>query len=93
MDQSVSEVVIRDDENEVVTWETQKLDIHCPPGGGSKFGQFCVNLQSWLNEKLRSTVTFSGKVSSSIELESKVVGLMFNQLGDKRQPQRMQHIE
>jgi len=46
MNESVSEVVVRDDENEVVTWEAQKLDIHCPPGSGSKLGQFCANLQS-----------------------------------------------
>lgn len=83
MNKSISEVIVRDDKDEVVTWETQKLDIHRPSGGGAKLGQFCANLQPSLRGRLRGKVTFSGKVSSPIELEPKVVGLMLNQLGDK----------
>ena len=93
MNEGVSEVVIRDDENKVVAWEAQKLDIHRPPGSGSKFGQFCASLQPRSKGKLRGKVTFSRKVSSAVELKSKVVGLMLNQFGDECQPQPMQYVE
>ena len=46
MNEGISEVVIRDNENEVVARETQKLDIHRPPGSWSELGQFCTNFQS-----------------------------------------------
>lgn len=78
MNESVSEVVIRDDQNEVVAWETQKLDVYRPPGSRSELRQFCPNLQLPTKGKLRGNVTFSRKVSGSIELESKVICLMLN---------------
>jgi len=93
VDKGVSKVVIRDDENEVVTWETQKLDIDCPSGSGSKLGQFCANLQLWSKGKSTSKVTFSRKVSRPVKLKPKVVGLMLNQFGNECQSQAMQHSE
>ena len=93
MNESVSEVVIRDDENEVVARETQKLDIDSPSSSGSKLGQFCVYYQSPQKEKLTGKRAFSRKVSRPIELESKVVGLMLNQLSNECQSQPMQHVK
>ena len=52
MNEGISEVVVRDNENEVVARKTQKLDIHRSPGSWSELGQFCTNFQSQEKRKL-----------------------------------------